>query len=155
MESAKILIVYHSQTGNTEKMARAAAEGVATMDEAKAVLKKAAEADLPDLLSCQGLILATPEYFGYMAGAVKDFLDRTYEPARGRREVFKKPYAVLISAGNDGQGALTAIERIALGYPLKKVLAPVLAKGAITEDVLRACRELGQTIAAGCLAGIY
>ncbi|MFH1138653.1 MAG: NAD(P)H-dependent oxidoreductase [Pseudomonadota bacterium] len=155
METAAILIVYHSQTGNTEKMALAAAEGVAAMDDARVVLKRAAEAGLADLLSCQGLILATPEYFGYMAGAVKDFLDRTYEPARGRKEVFKKPYAVLVSAGNDGQGALTAVERIALGYPFKKVLAPIVAKGLITEENLDACRELGQTMAAGCLAGIY
>ena len=154
-DSATILIVYHSQTGNAEKMARAAAKGVAAIEGGLASLKKASDAGLDDLLTCRGLIVASPEYFGYMSGIVKDFFDRTYEGAQGRREVFKKPYAVMITAGNDGRGALAAIERIALGYPLKKVQDPVMARGPLTDDILTACHELGQTIAAGCLAGIF
>ena len=90
-----------------------------------------------------------------MAGQVKDFFDRTYEPARGRKAIFKKPYVVFVSAGNDGRGAVSNIERIALGYPLKKVYDPVVARGEVDDEVLARCRELGQTIAAGCQAGIY
>ena len=55
-----------------------------------------------------------------------------------------------ISAGNDGRGTLNNIERICLGYPLKKVYDPVVARGEIDETVLGRCVELGQTIAAGC-----
>ncbi|MEW6262775.1 MAG: NAD(P)H-dependent oxidoreductase [Thermodesulfobacteriota bacterium] len=150
-----ILIVYHSQGGRTRRLAEAVAEGVNSIEGARASLKSAGEAGLEDLIACQGLAIGSPEYFGYMAGAVKDFFDRTYEPARGRKEVFKKPYVVFISAGNDGSGALRAIERIALGYPLKKVYDPLVAKGEVTEEALAAGRELGQTIAAGCAAGLY
>ena len=116
-----ILIVYHSQSGNTEKMARAVAGGARSIENVTVVLKNASQATLDDLLHCDGLAVGSPEYFGYMAGRVKDFFDRTYEPARGRREVLKKPYVAFISAGNDGRGALASIERISLGYPLKKV----------------------------------
>lgn len=151
----KILIVYHSQSGNTQKMAQKAAEGVQSMKGVEALLKTAPEATFKDLLSCQGLLIASPEYFGYMAGMVKDFFDRTYEPARGRKEIFKKPYAVLISAGNDGTGALNHIERICLGYQFKKIQAPVLAKGEVDGAILARCEELGKTIAAGCREGIY
>jgi multimeric flavodoxin WrbA len=151
----KILIVYHSQTGNTEKMAESVARGAKAITNVKVTLKKAAEATLQDLLECDGLAIGSPEYFGYMAGMVKDFFDRTYNEARGRKEVFKKPYVVFISAGNDGTGALSHIERIATGYPFKKVYDPVIARGEIDREVLEKCEELGKTIAAGCEAGIY
>jgi multimeric flavodoxin WrbA len=151
----KILILYHSQSGNTEKMAQKAAEGAESMADVEVALKTASEGSLGDLLSCDGLVIASPEYFGTMAGMVKDFFDRTYDEARGKKEIFKKPYAVLISAGNDGTGALNHIERICLGYQFKKVLAPVLAKGPVDDEVLMQCEELGKTIAAGCREGIY
>lgn len=149
----RILVVYHSQTGRTERMAMAVAAGVEAVENAEAVLKRAGEATLDDLLSCSGLAVGTPEYFGYMSGMVKDFFDRTYLGAQ--EKVFRKPYAVFISAGNDGSGALRAIERIASGYKLKGVFAPVIANGEITEGLLDRCRELGGTLAAGCEMGIY
>jgi multimeric flavodoxin WrbA len=149
----KILVVYHSQTGNTEKMARAVAEGASRIDATEVVIRRASDATLEDLLDCAGLALGTPENFGYMSGVLKDFFDRTYYSAQGK--VFRKPYVVFISAGNDGSGALMSIERIALGYRFKKVYEPVIAKGAVTEEVLNRCRELGETLAGGCEAGIY
>ncbi len=150
-----ILIVYHSQTGHTRKMAESVAKGAESIENVNVVLKRAVEATLEDLLECDGLALGTPEYFGYMAGMVKDFFDRTYNGARERKGVFKKPYVVFISAGNDGRGALNNIERICKGYQFRKVFDPVVARGEITQDILDKCKELGQTIAAGCEAGIY
>jgi len=153
--ACSILVVYHSQGGNTRKMAEAVAAGAGEVEGVRVVLKEAFQATFADLVDCDGLVLGSPEYFGYMAGALKDFFDRTYESARGERKVFKKPYAVFVSAGNDGRGALAAIERICIGYPLKKVYEAVIARGGLTEQHLTACRELGQTVAAGCDAGIY
>ena len=150
---ARILIVYHSQTGNTKKMAHAVAEGARAIEGVEVILKKAADATLEDLLTADGLALGTPENFGYMSGMLKDFFDRTYPEAQDK--VLRKPFVVFISAGNDGSGALRAIERIALGYKLKKVFEPVIAKGKITEEILEKCRELGGTIAGGCQMRIY
>lgn len=149
----KILIVYHSQTGHTKQMANAVADGAKAIENTEVILKKANEATLDDLLACSGLAIGTPENFGYMSGMIKDFFDRTYVGAQDR--VFRKPYVVFISAGNDGSGALRAIERIALGYKLKNVFTPVIAKGEITEEILEQCRELGGTLAGGCAMGIY
>ena len=75
---AKILIVYHSQTGNTQKMAHAVAEGARGIEGVDVILKKAADATLEDLLTSDGFALGTPENFGYMSGMVKDFFDRTF-----------------------------------------------------------------------------
>lgn len=150
---ARILIVYHSQTGNTEKMAQSVAEGAASMEDTEVKVKKARDAGIDDLLQCDGLAIGTPENFGYMSGAMKDFFDRTFYPAQGK--VFKKPYVIFISAGNDGTGAQNSVERIARGYPLNKVYEPVIATGEVTEGILVQCRELGKVLAGGCQLGIY
>ena len=150
---AKILIVYHSQTGKTQKMAEAVAEGAKSIEGVEVILKKAADASLEDLLTADGLAVGTPENFGYMSGMVKYFFDRTYGDAQ--EKVFRKPFVVFISAGNDGTGALRAIERIALGYKFKTVYQPVIAKGEITKEILTQCVELGAAIAGGCQMQIY
>lgn len=149
----RILILYHSQTGNTGQMAEAVCEGAKAIDGVEVILKKAADATLDDLLACDGLALGTPENFGYMSGMIKDFFDRTYGEAQDK--VFRKPFVIFISAGNDGTGALRAIERIALGYKFKTVFHPVIAKGKITDEILEQCRELGGTLAGGCAMGLY
>ncbi len=148
-----LLIVYHSQTGHTRSMARAALRGARRVPEVETRLRIALRAGLNDLLWAHGLLLGTPENFGYMSGALKNFLDRTYYPAQGQVEGL--PYAVFISAGNDGTGALTSIERIARGYPLKPVCDPIIARGELTPEILQACEELGETMATGVAWGIF
>jgi multimeric flavodoxin WrbA len=148
-----LLIVYHSQTGHTRTMARSVLRGARRVPEVETRLKMALRAGLDDLLWAHGLLLGTPENFGYMSGALKNFLDRTYYPAQGRASGL--PYAVFISAGNDGSGALASIERIARGYPLKRVCDPIIARGDLGADVLQRCEELGETMASGVAWGIF
>jgi multimeric flavodoxin WrbA len=152
---ADILIIFHSQTGNTEKLARAIAQGVEEATNARAVLKRAADTAAQDLKNCNAVIICSPEYFGYMAGAVKDFFDRTYEELKDDAAVYKKPFSIVISAGNDGSFALSHIERICKGYRLKEVQRPIVCKGRVTEEMLARCVELGSTIAEGVNAGIF
>jgi multimeric flavodoxin WrbA len=134
-------------------MALAVAEGARSIEPTDVILKKAQDAALEDLLASDGLAIGTPENFGYMSGMVKDFFDRTYDPAHDK--LFRKPFVIFISAGNDGTGALRAIERIAQGYRFKMVYHPVISRGKVTEDDLEKCRELGKLLAAGCQMGIY
>ena len=151
----EILVVYHSQTNHTYKMAQAVFGGAGSIEGVQAILKRANETGLDDLLRCSGLAIGSPEYFGYMSGMIKDMFDRTYEDAYDRKEMFRKPYVLFISAGNDGTGALNSIRRILKGYKFKEVYEPVIAKGAVDDKVLNRCEELGKVIAAGCEAGIY
>ncbi len=106
-----------------------------------------------DLLGCRAVVFCSPEYFGYMAGAVKDLFDRTYDGLRDL--LIGKPYAVVISSGNDGSGALNSVERIVTGWKLRRVQEPLVFKGEVTEEDLSQCRELGETLAAGIDLGIY
>ena len=152
---ADILIIFHSQTGNTEKMAKAVARGVDDVANARAVLKRAANAVAQDLRDCSAFVICSPEYFGYMAGALKDFFDRTYEELRDDATVYRKPFCIVVSAGNDGSFALSHIERICRGYRFKMVQKPIVCKGRTTEEVLAKCFELGSTIAEGVNARIF
>jgi len=157
MESdiARILIVYHSQSANTEKLARSVVQGVAETQNAHAIFKHALDAAAHDIRNSDAIIICSPEYFGYMAGIIKDFFDRTYDELKDDWSVYKKPYSVVISAGNDGNGALTQIERICKGYRFKKVQHPIVCKGQVTEEILSACFDLGRTIAEGINAGVF
>ncbi len=152
---ARILVIYHSQSGNTQKLAEAVAAGAASVEDTKVVLKQAKDATIEDLILCDGIAIGSPEYFGYMAGMIKDFFDRTYESAKEKREIFMKPYVIFISAGNDGRNARDQIERICLGYQFKKVYETLIVRGLPDKESLKQCHEMGQTIAAGCDLGIY
>ena len=153
--TAKILVAFHSQSGNTKRMAEAVALGVSETEGAQAVFKRASDTAADDIRDCDAVVLCSPEYFGYMAGAIKDLFDRTCETLREDTRVQKKPYAIVVSAGNDGTGALTQIERILKGYRLKKVQHPIIAKGEVTDEILSRCVELGKTIAEGIKGGIF
>jgi multimeric flavodoxin WrbA len=75
-----ILIVFHSLTGGTRRMADAAARGAAAQPDIKVRLLKAPAAGPADVLNANGYI-ATPENLAAMAGVMKDFFDRTYYAA--------------------------------------------------------------------------
>lgn len=150
-----LLIVYHTKTGNTGRLADAAHRG-ATGEQVGAVavrLRTAQAAGPRDLLWANGLLLGTPENLGYMSGAMKDFLDRTFYEVEGKLQPL--PCGIFISAGNDGSGALTAMRRIMKGYPFTEVQEPVVARGAITAEHLARCEELGMALAVGLETGIY
>ena len=150
-----LLIVYHTKTGHTLELVNACVRGAGDplIEGVDLRVLRAADAGPDDLLWANGLILGTPENFGYMSGALKDFLDRTYYEVEG--QLSPLPYAVVISAGNDGSGALRAIRRIANGYPLVEVQDPVIARGEVTAAHLEAATEIGMALAAGLEAGIY
>ena len=161
----QLLIVYHTLTGGTLQMARAAAAG-ATRESTLTVRLETATAAGPDaLLAASGYVFACPENLAAMSGLMKDFFDRCYYPVLER--IQGRPYATLICAGSDGTNAARQIERIATGWRLKPIADPIIVctHAQTPEDILRPkqitaadlarCDELGATIAAGLDLGIY
>ena len=63
------------------------------------------------------------------------------------------PYAIFVSAGNDGSGAVNAIQRIANGYAFRQVQEPLIVTGEVGDEDLGRCEELGMAIAAGLEIG--
>jgi NAD(P)H dehydrogenase (quinone) len=74
-KGVKILIVYYSGTGNTEKMATAVADGAKKDSAVVVVTKKVSEVTKEDLLDADGMILGSPTYYANMAGPMKTFID--------------------------------------------------------------------------------
>ncbi|MEQ8207515.1 MAG: NAD(P)H-dependent oxidoreductase, partial [Woeseia sp.] len=134
-----LLIVYHSQSGSTSRMAKAVETGARHPDigHVEVRLLDALAAGVDDLLWADGLILGTPENFGYMSGALKYFLDQVYYPCQDK--VSGLPYALFVRAGNDGSGAISSVERIVSGLKLKRVHEPVLMCGDFSEQQLQEC----------------
>ena len=150
-----LLIVYHTQSGNTSRMADAVIRG-ANAPEINGVevrVRPALEASSKDLLDCDGFILGTPENFGYMSGAMKYFLDRVYYDCVDA--VDAKPYALFVRAGNDGTGAISSMQRILTGLKVREVQTPLLMAGEFDASRLVECEELGMTMAAGLEAGLF
>ena len=159
-------------TGGTRQLAEAAAAGArAALDEANAsadvevVLKPADEAGPDDVLAASALVVATPENLASMAGMMKDFFDRCWYPVLDR--VNGRPFAAIVCAGSDGQGALRQIDRFATGWRLSTVAEPllvithaqtpeaILAPKTIGEADRARAAELGATLAAGLAVGLW
>lgn len=170
-----LLIVWWSMTGGTEQLARAAHEGalqalagVVPGDGSEVPAPQLLRADCAqpeDVLRAGGYLFCTPENLASMSGMLKDFFDRCYYPVLDR--INGRPYASIVCAGSDGQGAARQIDRIATGWRLRQT-APTLivcthaqtpqailaAKRIGREDLARA-RELGEGLATGLSMGLW
>jgi multimeric flavodoxin WrbA len=140
----RVLIVYHTLSGNTEKMARAYAEGAKSVQGTEVVLKKAFDATLEDLLGCDAIALGSADYFSYIAGALKDFFDRTYYPSQGK--VTGKPYAAFATGGRGGDRALEVLDRLCGSFKFKKAVEGVSAERAPSPEILAKCTEVGKKL---------
>jgi NAD(P)H-dependent FMN reductase len=161
----QLLVVWQSMTGGSALMARAAAGAARAEGGVQVRVLHAVEAGSDDLLAADGYLFVTPENLASMAGLMKDFFDRSYYGALDR--VNGRPYALLVCAGSDGQGAVRQVQRIATGLRLREV-APativithaqtpetILAPKDIAEADLARCREVGAALAAGLASGVF
>ena len=151
--SPRLLVVSHSKTGGTARMLEAVLDGAHNEEitGVDVVSIPALEAGPDDVRSADAVVLGTPENFGYMSGALKHFFDSVYhdvlDDTRGL------PYGLFVKAGNDGTGAVGAIQPLTTGLGWRAVLPPVVAVGDLTPGHLDACVELGATLAAGLAFG--
>lgn len=159
-------------SGGTRAMVSAFCDGVNRTEGAVVLTRSADVATALDVQRTDALMVATPENFGYMAGSVKAFFDRTFyacmadttvQGGGSESLVAGRAYSVLVCAGNDGMGAMQSVDRIITGWRMRKAHPGVIARriggeagssrGAVREEDLEACRELGQLVAEGLLIG--
>ena len=122
----KVLISYSSKGGNTEKLAKAIAEGVNSVDGFEAVVKRAKDTTPQDLVEADGIIIGSPVYFGTMSAEVKDLIDRSVVV---RRKLRDKVGAAFVTSGHITGGKETTIfsilyamfihEMIVVGDPIE------------------------------------
>lgn len=126
---------------------------------------RAADVSPEDLLAAGGYLFCCPENLAFMSGEMKEMFDRCYYPVLGRIE--GRPYATVIAAGSDGEGAQRQIDRIATGWRLKRVTEPwiemmdaqepeeILAPKTVDEASLDRAVELGAALTEGIAQGIF
>lgn len=156
-----LLIIWHSRTGASEAIARAAFAGA---EAGLARLLRADEASAADVLAASAYLFVCPENLGALSGLMKEFLDRTYYDALGR--IAGRGYASIIAAGSDGAGAQAQLDRIVTGWRLRRVAEPMIVNCAaqtpeeiaapkqLSPKVLKTCYDLGQALAEGARLGL-
>lgn len=156
-----LLIIWHSRTGASEALARAAAQGAGP----PASIMRASDVVPQHLLDAGALLFVCPENLAALSGEMKEMFDRNYYPVLGQIE--GKAYATIIAAGSDGEGAQRQLERIATGWRLRRVADPLIivthaqtaqeieAPKSLAPDRLLLAQELGASLAQGLELGIF
>lgn len=154
MEPKRLLVVSHSQSGSTRLLVDAFVAGARDdlIDGVEVIERDALEASADDVLAADTIVLATPENFGYMSGALKFFFDHIYEPCRAHTR--GRPYVLIVKARDDGQGALRSVERIVTGLAWRAARPPLVVLGPVGDEDVAAATELGMTVAAGLELGL-
>lgn len=160
-----LLIVWHSRTGAARQLAQAAAEGAREVlcelgagDALTVALRTADDTTVDDVLKADAYLFCAPENLGALSGAMKECFDRCYYGVLDH--IGGRPYALAISAGSDGSGAVRQAERICTGWRLRAA-APayiahtdaqtpeaIQADKTLTDSQREAARVLGGTLAA-------
>lgn len=156
----KILVLYYSGSGNTEKLAKAVAKGACGVRGVQVTVKRFSSATSSDLASYDAIAFGSPNYFSYMSGPAKEFFDAAWidtrekaggkpklEISRSMRAKLKgKPAAAFTSGGSDSASALRSMECIFPAFEFRRVKGVVSQESARAEGI-RACTRLGEMLA--------
>ena len=123
----RLLIVHHTPSPAVQAMFEAVVAGTTTdeIEGVEVVRRPALAATASDALAADGFVLGTPANLGMMSGALKVFFDTT--------------------------GAVRGIESVTTGLGWEKVTPVVSVTGEPGKADLRACWELGATVAASLM----
>ena len=149
----KILIVYDSKTGNTERMARAIAEGAKRIKSTKVIVKKTDQTETKDLVNADAIVMGSPTYYGGMSGKLKVLID---ESVRVHGKLDGKVGAAFTSSGGTATGAETTLLSILQAMLVHGMIVQgrsddkhygAAAVGKSKNKDIESCRDLGERVA--------
>ncbi len=143
-----ILVLFHSQEyGNTAAMARAIGEGArAASAQVTLVNTNEQRLDLDQYRHFDAVAFGSPDYWSYIAGGLKVFIDDWYIACKSdRRGLENKPYGLFYSHGGGGlvRRPLEELFR-RMGSQVGETIE---SYGKPNNAVLETCRELGRRLA--------
>lgn len=145
---ASLLVLYHSQEhGNTKAMAKSVAEGAKAAG-AKVTLVNTDQArmDLEAYRKFDAVAFGTPDYYSYIAGGLKVFLDDWYIAKQADpKRLDGKRYALFYSHG--GGGAVRGVFEKLFACMGTKVGETVESCGRPGAAILGTCKKLGEQLA--------
>ncbi len=139
---ATICVIYHSDTGNTEALAKLVAEGAGSVAGVEAQLVRAGGMDLDAAAAADGYAIGSPDYFSYVAGEVKTFYDRILSDER-----FHGKPCVCFGTHGGGAKVLAVVESLAKSCKLEQAAPGMMTKGKPGGDDADKARELGKAVA--------
>ncbi|MBS0266475.1 MAG: flavodoxin family protein [Planctomycetes bacterium] len=156
----KVLVLYHSGSGNTAAMARLVADGAGEIPATEVRLRDLDQATAEDVVWCDGLAVGSPTNMGVLSWKMKRFWDETMFNSWGK--VDGKVACAFSSSGGWGGGAEIACQSLQMvlmnfGFLVFGVTdyagkLTTCHYGAIAtrepreEDVQAACRLLGRRL---------
>jgi flavorubredoxin len=143
-----LLVLYHSQEyGNTRAMAEAIGAGAgAAGAEVTLVNTNEQRLDIEQYHRFDAVAFGSPDYYSYIAGGLKVFVDDWYIARKSNRQRLEdKPYGLFFSHGGGGRARGPLEELFSrMGTQVGETVA---SYGRPNNAVLEACRELGRQLA--------
>jgi len=138
----KVLVIYYSRTGNTERMAKAMAEGIRKVEGVEVDVNY--HVDAAELANYDAIIVGTPTYHHDTVLGMKDL----FENAAVKGVNLKgKTGATFGSYGWSGEGPKLILEIMENKFEMHMIKPPLLVKYAPDQAALEKCREFGKMIA--------
>jgi flavodoxin I len=137
----KVLVIYYSRSGNTEKMANAVAEGAKSIQNVDVDLSYHIEAE--ELASYDAILVGTPTYNAQMP---IDFKNLFEDVTTKKLDLKNKIGSAFGSYGWSGEAPQAVIE-ILKKLEMHVVEPPLRAKYKPDQQALDACIDLGKRLA--------
>jgi flavodoxin I len=138
---SKILVLYYSRSGNTEKMAKAVAEGAKTAGNPDVELNYHVEAE--ELAKFDAILMGAPTYHHDMPIDMKKLFE---EAAVKDINLKGKIGAAFGSYGWSGEAPNLLLEIMKNRFEMQVTEPPLLAKYMPDENMLDKCRDFGKRI---------
>ncbi len=105
----QVLVMYHSKTGHTKKLAEEIAKGVREVEGVSCIVKSTADVTKDDFVAADGVIAGSPVYFGTMAAELKAVFDQFVGV---RKKMEGKIGAAFATSGDPSGGKETTLMSI-------------------------------------------
>lgn len=125
----KVLVMYYSKSGNTEKLAIEIAKGVKEVDGVECDMKPVAEIKKEDFLTSDGIIAGSPVYFGTMAAEVKEVFDKFVGIRNNMGDIIGAAFATGADPSGGKETTIISIIQAMLIYGMIVVGDPLDATG--------------------------
>ena len=137
----KILVLYYSRTGNTEKMAKAVVEGAKSVSNMEVELSYHVNAE--DLSGFDAILVGTPTYNHEMPIE----MERLFEDTAAKSISLKdKVGGAFGSYGWSGEAPKFLLEVMKNKFEMRVIAEPLLSQYAPDEKTLAKCRDLGKRV---------
>ncbi len=137
----RILILYYSRTGNTEKMANAIAEGARALGNTEVDIEYHVDAE--DLATYDAILVGTSTYYHDMPIDMKSLFEEVAVKGINLKD---KTGAAFGSYGWSGEATKMVLEIMKLKFGMKVTEPALMVLNTPDENGLSLCRALGRRV---------